>query len=293
MIRHNHVTNALTMAKELIINAILGSKFPTNWIKTNIRDEVEWALSSLKVLNIEPELREYLSQEQRELASLYDSVLQSRNHLAHCGFSNDLVKPNTALENARETLEYLRTHGFSLPDPNISGKGTILVSPLGELPGALYSAITLSSPDFLVILASKKTEQQIGTILEKARIDKNVVTLLTMENPYSGLDEFKQIVGKALKRIVCGSIILVNITGGTTIMGEAVRAIAMKARSLSIPGLIFGVADSRPFDVQKSNPYVVGKAYVLEKWGMQTREFSLNNDNQSLTTGKLEVIHDE
>ena len=62
--------------------------------------------------------------------------------------------------------------------------------------------------------------------------------------------------------------VLVNVTGGTTLMGLAAEALANAARDLARPAVRrFGPADRRPPAEPDADPYRVGEPFWLDRAG--------------------------
>jgi thioesterase domain-containing protein len=71
-------------------------------------------------------------------------------------------------------------------------------------------------------------------------------------------------VREARRPLVAAQEIAVNLTGGTTLMGLAVAAIANEAQRLGRDVRRFGLVDRRPPSEQDANPYRAGEAFWLD-----------------------------
>jgi hypothetical protein len=61
--------------------------------------------------------------------------------------------------------------------------------------------------------------------------------------------------------------VTINLTGGTTIMGLAISAIANEAQRLARDVRRFGLVDRRPPNEQDADPYRAGDVFWLDPRG--------------------------
>ena len=68
----------------------------------------------------------------------------------------------------------------------------------------------------------------------------------------------------AAAHLLEGLEVLVNLTGGTTLMGLAVERIACQTRRLGRPVRRFGLIGRRPREQQLAHPFVAAEPYWLD-----------------------------
>ena len=146
----------------------------------------------------------------------------------------------------------------------------VLISPIGTRPGVLYSALlacrgtaTVGTPDRCLVLCSAETEHGIDEAVRQAGFNGEIVRL-RFEDPYGGISEIKTMEKKTKPHLVGADPAMVNITGGTTLMGLAADALAKVAGQLACPVRRFGLIDRQPPEKQGRNPYRKGEAYWLD-----------------------------
>jgi len=83
-------------------------------------------------------------------------------------------------------------------------------------------------------------------------------------DPYGGLEEIERIVKEARPFLVGAKEVLVNITGGTTLMGLAAEALAKEAGNFARPVRRFGLVDRRPPGEQREHPYQAADVFWLD-----------------------------
>jgi hypothetical protein len=89
--------------------------------------------------------------------------------------------------------------------------------------------------------------------------------LLRLEDPYAGKDERKRIIREARRELAAADEVLVNITGGTTLMGVVAEDLAQEARRFARPVRRFALIDKRPPEQQKLEPFVEGDILWLDE----------------------------
>ena len=91
---------------------------------------------------------------------------------------------------------------------------------------------------------------------------------LRFEDPHGGLGEIESLVKAARHHLIGADKVLVNVTGGTTLMGLAAERLANAARDLACPTVRrFGLVDRRPPTEQDAEPYRVGEPFWLDSAG--------------------------
>lgn len=265
-LEHGQIVNALTMLRETLLNKALLEDNADNWLDATIRYEKARRLSAFSKISADRELVSALTSGQREVGWLWDEVTQSRNRVAHCGYSHDVNDVAELRKTAWSLLERVRRIDLSGLTESEDQKNRMLICPLGHSKGAMFSALKYSSPDTLLALMSKDTEPTLGEIIAQCGVTELDVTKIVLEDPYRCFDQFEQIMKEHDSSLVNCSTVMVHVVGGTTLMGELARAFGRRAESLGIPTTVFATIDDRGFDEQRENPYVQGDYVEIERW---------------------------
>ena len=78
-----------------------------------------------------------------------------------------------------------------------------------------------------------------------------------------GSDAIRRLTRTARRHFIGVTEVLVNVTGGTTLMGLAAEELAAAARSLACAVSRFGLIDRRPPARQDTDPYQAGEPFWL------------------------------
>jgi hypothetical protein len=141
----------------------------------------------------------------------------------------------------------------------------ILVTPLGTSPGVLYTLIKRLNPDRAIVITSKKGEENLPEICEKAGFDHNKIKAYLFDDPHTGFEEITDVIKRMISDfpVDITSRITVNLAGGTSFLqyvtGEFSEVLESKKLDVT---KVFAV-DRRDFALQKAEPYVVGKVVEL------------------------------
>lgn len=136
---------------------------------------------------------------------------------------------------------------------------TVLFSPLGLSYGTLYSAILLVRPQRVVVVTSPQAAHLLHPAVDGARFYHSAFQIEThiLSNPFSGFRE-----GRAMARELAaraGTINVVNLTGGTTVLQDCARSIADILRADDKPVREVAIVDGREGNEQARNPLVLGQ----------------------------------
>ncbi|APT73024.1 hypothetical protein BG95_04060 [Thermosipho sp. 1063] len=118
------------------------------------------------------------------------------------------------------------------------------------------------SAEKLVVITSRECEKLLDEIKEEANFRGECEKLL-IDDPFEGIDELKSAIDKAKEFLKGFGSIVVNLTGGTTLLGYIVKEVSHKlnfGRKISY----VMATDKRPIDEQKKNPYVVGEILEID-----------------------------
>ena len=257
---------AFGLMREWVINKILLANNKSEWLNHRSgRQPIEHMLGGLrKAFETKSDpVQELLSNEHRRWAELWDQLTKVRNMLQHHGMNPDKFKvDNKAIKYLREIWPELRE--WPVPSSFGGGAGKLLISPLGQTPGVLYSALKVVQPDRCLVICSKETRETIDEACEQAEWSGSI-EYLEMENPYTGFDEFKKLKRKAAIWLFEADEIHAGLTGGTSLMGALVGELAYLAgRNYQRNVRKFVLIDKRSPVEQRENPWEIGERYYLE-----------------------------
>ena len=182
-------------------------------------------------------------------------------------------KTNGQIDRVRK---YWKTALRSLPEFSLSlgtsNGGRVLVSPIGQSSGVLFSAVKAyqanengEGPTLCLIICSGETKGLIAEALQQAGYGGEVATLLLKDAWAFEKKEFKRLVKKAQQHLIGADEVAVNVTGGTTVMGLLADRLASEARRFARPTRRFGLIDRRARTEQSTDPYQAGEAFWLDQ----------------------------
>jgi hypothetical protein len=142
-----------------------------------------------------------------------------------------------------------------------------LISPIGLRPGVLFSALRAAGVDQIkrcVVICSAETEAAIDEAVRAAGFPGDIVRLRLVD-AFAGVAELDRLVREATRHLRGIGTVLVNVTGGTTLMGVLAEQIARQARK-NRRGSVhrFALIDRRSVTEQEADPYQVGQACWLD-----------------------------
>lgn len=267
-----HLATALGLMREWTVSwAILRLGLPGLWVDhAQVRRRAESALGGLAVRLKEPGLGE----EQRRLATFWKEVSALRNAFLHAGMRPQvLAGPRTEsarkLQALQEYWSQVLRHVPALAlTPAPAQERRLLVSPLGLKAGVLFSALRACepAPEACLVICSREAEALLPGAVARAGF-QGTVEPLVLEDPFGGLEEIQRLVKASRPRLLQAERVWVNITGGTTVMGLAVEAIAQEARSMARATRRFGLIDRRPAAEQEAEPFQAGEVLWLDAEG--------------------------
>ena len=221
------------------------------------------------------QLRESLGEEQRKLGGFWNELRDLRNGYAHHGMrpqplGSAYKQHGTQLDKVLGYWETLRSCP-ALPAFTHESGTRVLVSPMGLRPGVVFSAVHAcrspggfgEQPTECVVICSQDTRNLIDDALQTAEYQGDL-QVLQLEDPFGGQTEIDRLVRRARESLFGASEVLVNVTGGTTLMGLTAEALASEARSLACPVRRFGLIDRRPGERQDTDPYQMGEVFWLD-----------------------------
>ena len=227
------------------------------WLQRAMRIKVERELGAMS----QPALRQYLDEEQKEWGTFWDQLGKLRNQFAHHGMRPEVAKIN--LDEIRCFWRKIK-RGDRVWTTFGGGSGCLLVTPLGMGPGVLYSAIKKVQADSVLVLCSEQAKAGIPEALSHSAFSGNHESLI-MRDPFNGIDEIDEILKKSRKVCLDADKVLVNLTGGTTMMGITVQRIYEQARNDQRPCRRFVLTDKRLPEEQKRKLWVEADIFWIDK----------------------------
>lgn len=251
-LQRNQPGQALALMREWLVS--LGALYrgkAGRWLDRKERLAVERELGALLRLSKQPGA---LDDEQMQWAQFWDRLGKRRNALAHPGMSTEVVAMKDAeLAPLRTTWDRIKDAGEAWARFG-GGGGRLLVSPLGRSPGVLYSALVVTKPSALLVLCSSDTRDQVTTAIAQSGFS-GVVTCVEMQDPLAGFDEIESLRGQAGSVLLAADEVVVNLTGGTTLMGIVVQRLFERTRELQRPSRRLLLTDGRPPAEQLHDPW--------------------------------------
>ena len=277
LLAHGNLRSALGLMNEWVVSwALLRSDEATRWLEFEpARRRAANKLGALVRFLQDPGLRSRLIPEQQELARFWEELSSLRNSLHHHGMRPQTVTSDD--DGVRAKLDRVHSYweGTMRDLPNISlaplgaGERCLLVSPVGERPGVLFSALLGLrgegvACDAVLAICSRSTEARVPEAFERAGW-QGEHHLLRFDDPFAGIEERLGLCERARPVLAQAGAVYVNVTGGTTLMGLLAEELAGEARRLARPVRRFGLIDRRPSEEQRTNPWVQGELLWLDK----------------------------
>ena len=232
-------------------------------------------LGAIAAIQEDSTIKDVLSEDQRSLGCYWRKLSDLRNGYAHHGMRLQVLIGDRQIQN-QKNLEYIRQYWKetlclcpSFPLSLSQSPGRVLVSPIGMRPGVLFSALhayraeNVGEPALCLVICSRETEGKIAEAVRNAGY-VGAIEPLRLEDPYGGRSEIDRLAHAARTHLVGATEVVVNVTGGTTLMGLAAESVAGTARRLACPVRRFGLIDRRPPGEQDADPYRAGEPFWLD-----------------------------
>ena len=237
-----------------------------HWLDTQARQLARQRLNRLQAA-LKDKATTTLSPRQAALARVWESIRKARNALHHHGMeAKELKLAESRIRNARAAWQE-QADDLLRAAPGLlafgGGGGRLLVSPLGLLPGVLFSALRNTSPDRLLVLGSPETLKRLPEAAGRAGYT-GPSKEIRIRDPHAGFGELKRIRSEASEALVNADEVLANLTGGTTLMGIAVQRIVEESQRLGRPTRRFALLDRRPHADQEADPWVASNFHGLD-----------------------------
>ncbi len=276
LLKRGHVATALGLMSEWTVSWALWVQGQANeWLDyRGTRHGVANLLNAIEVVGRDKVFRERLSEEQRELGTYWRRLRKLRNGYAHHGMRPEALVGDPVKKDLDHVQRYWNETLHDCPSIRLSlveqpGK-RILVSPIGSRPGVLFSALQVCrndgdgrEPGLCLVICSHETAGQIAEAADRAEY-QGTVERLCLNDPYGGRSEIGQLKKAVRPNFVGAGDVVVNITGGTTLMSFVAEAIADAARDLACPVRRFGLIDRRPAAEQERDPWQAGEPFWLD-----------------------------
>ena len=271
-----HTATALGLMREWTVSWVIYHQNPdAEWLDHNaVRRQAENLLHS--TCTLEKDNPAELSSKQRKLAEFWRELTDLRNGFAHHGMRRQALVNDPKTKGQIDCVRtYWKTTLRSLPEFSLalgaSNGGRVLVSPIGQSPGVLFSAVKAypssengEGPTLCLIICSDETKGLIAEALQQAGYGGEVATLLLKDALAFEKKEFKRLVKKARQHLIGADEVAVNVTGGTTVMGLLADRLASEARRFARPTRRFGLIDRRTRTEQSTDPYRAGEPFWLD-----------------------------
>lgn len=275
LIDQNNITTALGVMREWTVSWALWQQGGecAGWLDhKTCRKKVEHALNSLRSVYGDPSTRVLLTKDQKDLAKFWKDLADLRNAYHHNGMRKEDLSNNNKINEDLQSISNYWKYLSSCPTVKLdfSDETTILVSPIGNHPGVLYSALKNSQaalnkyPDYCAVICSNSSKKAVPKVLEIAEYTGQVI-YLTLDDPHAGYSEIERLITEVKQLIARSATVLVNLTGGTTLMGMAASEIAAKARALGRTVRRFALVDRRTPQEQEADPYIISESLWLDK----------------------------
>lgn len=263
---------AANLLREWVISVVIfHSGAAENWLNFGKRRKpAEIKLGALSGWNKDKNLKQALTEEQKQLLALWKKVSDRRNALAHAGMREDMtdLQPETFRRAFDELLVKLGDAGFWSVE--VAGKTdeVWLISPLGTTPGALFTAIKRAKPDHLLAVTSGRGEELVPEVLHAAGREDLSPHYAFLDDPFNGFSEVRKLV-ESLRREhglawIRAREIIVNLTGGTTCLGWTVGQLEDDLKKMSLNPRTVACIDKRSPEEQRANPYVEGEMMEID-----------------------------
>ena len=277
LLKHGSLATALRLMREWMVSWVIWRKAPDDdWLSRNVRGNAESLLYAIKAIGGDDELRDALTEKQRQVGKFWEGLAEVRNAYAHHGMrGDDLFRDGSIAATQKCVLDYWNETLRTCPSVDLSlgasPGGRVLVSPIGLRPGVLFSALEAcrahgdrAEPALCLVICSPETAGTHAPAFQHAKYVGDVESLQLDDAFSGGAGAIRRLAQAARRHFIGASEVLVNVTGGTTLMGLAAEELAAAARSLACPVRRFGLIDRRPAEHQDADPYHAGKPFWLD-----------------------------
>lgn len=265
--------NALTLIREWVVNRYLLFEKSENWLNYDkVRRPCENKLNSLRNwirLNAADDCKALfgnLSHEGQEFAKISSQLFDLRNELSHGGYKTTHSVKYHDIEKSIKKITDLWNQIRTIDDVFLANLfkrkykyETLIITPLGLSTGVLYTLLKKHHGDAaFVIITSKQARKSIELCFEKAGVVP-VYFIEEVENPFADILAKKDLENKYLPLLLDSHKIIVNYTGGTSLLQLNVMRIEEMVGRYGIPVSRVVTIDHRSPQEQQSDPWVTGE----------------------------------
>lgn len=268
-LQHRLYTLAVGLMREWVVSlGIYHHGIRKDWLERNERGRIERALSALAYTLMgksDSGLAGHLTDSQREWGRFWGELTIQRNNIAHNAMrSNELEVSVKNIESFWKDIRDVKK--IWTPMRPGGGCGKFLVTAVGTMPGVLYSALKHAQPDSVFVVCTEKTRKGAQEAIEHARFDECRVEFVEMQQPFTGVDEIRDIKKLVRPKLAAADHVVANLTGGTTLMGVAVQALVEQCSMDGIQTHRLLLVDKRPHEEQSENPWVKSELRWLDDY---------------------------
>ncbi len=257
---HDSLPAALLVLREWLISLLmLRSNHAETWLGHGVRQPFETRLNALQLRTTAG----IATPAEKTLDSLWQTITNARNNFAHAGMTPSPVATNK--DNLRNVLQRCRAllNSDTVQQLPIPDQGHLLITPLGRSSGVLYTGLRLLQPNYLVVVTSADVRSSVPDALDQAGyIGPHHV--LVVDNPFTDFGAAKQFMTKEFqRRVVRFQNVIVNLTGGTTVLQYVADQLGQGAGELGVRVRRVALVDRRSPEEQRDSPYQLGELVTL------------------------------
>jgi len=177
----------------------------------------------------------FLEEDAREKnAHLINPVIRdTRNHVSHFGFNKDNAskknKVNKELTDIFSRSTEAEYDELMKNKKNFENSDVAVVSGLGKSGGPLYTILNKYHPNLLVVVTSNEVKSRLDRIVKAANF-KHEPKIVLIKDVRSGTDEINSVIDEVKRCLGDVKNVVVNITGGTTLMNYTILKAVSKIR---------------------------------------------------------------
>jgi len=256
---------AIGLMQEWVVSWVIVQRHgAADWLKYNPdRRRAAGQLGALSAYAANRERAAALTDLQLEWATFWNQLTDLRNTLHHHGMRTSAIE--SAPDKLGAIVEFwqrIRRGTVTLPTLG-GGSGHLLITPVGNRYGVLYSAFCNTMPDSCLAICSPQSRDGVELSVRRAGFS-GPVHVLVVQDPHAGFKELPPLVDAASAQLLAADQISANLTGGTTLMGIAVQQLVERARRLARPTRRLVLIDRRPVAEQDEQPFTVSSFAWLD-----------------------------
>lgn len=262
-VTRDQIPAALGAMRELIVSTVARSvDGQQDWLARGARERAERRLGALAKLSQRGGAAP-LDENERWWGKLWNDLTFLRNKFLHQGMCPDEVgHPGPRIQDLLRRCE----EASHRPPPTLGGGGgRLLISPQGQSPGVLFNALRAPGLeiDRCIAVCSESSRDSVQTAAERAGFSGELIPLVMLD-PLRGAGEIEGLVKSAENELLRADEVVVNLTGGTTLMGVVAQALFEAARRFERSARRFLLIDARPSEEQRREPWVVSGIHWLD-----------------------------